>query len=148
MKNSKKIIALALILSMFLVSCNNDKKVENTESTKVETTENENDKKEEASKEEIEAEIIIVEGKDENLLSKKEIKVKPESTLYEALKDNFDIVVDDTGMLTSIDGKSQDKEKNIFWTYTVNDEMIMQGIKDYVIQKGDNIKFKLSVYEG
>ena len=148
MKNSKKIIALALILSMFLVSCNNDKKVENTESTKVETTENANDKEEEASKEEIEAQIIVVEDKDENLLSKKEIKVKPESTLYEALKDNFDIVVDDTGMLTSIDGKSQDKEKNIFWTYTVNDEMIMQGIKDYVIQKGDNIKFKLSVYEG
>lgn len=153
MKNSKKILALALVLSVFLVSCNNSEKTDTKEPTKVETSEKENDKKEisekeNSEKEEIEAKLIVLEGKKENLISEKEIKVKEGTTLYEALNDNFDIVVDETGMLTAIDGKEQVKEKNKFWTYTANDEMVMEGIKDYVIKKDDIIKLKLSVYEG
>lgn len=153
MKNSKKILALALVLSVFLVSCNNSEKTDTKEPTKVETSEKENDKKEisekeNSEKEEFEAKLIVLEGKKENLISEKEIKVKEGTTLYEALNDNFDIVVDETGMLTAIDGKEQVKEKNKFWTYTANDEMVMEGIKDYVIKKDDIIKLKLSVYEG
>lgn len=153
MKNSKKILALALVLSVFLVSCNNAEKTDTKEPTKVETSQKENDKKEvseneNSEKEEIEAKLIVLEGKKENLISEKEIKVKEGTTLYEALNDNFDIVVDETGMLTAIDGKEQVKEKNKFWTYTANDEMVMEGIKDYVIKKDDIIKLKLSVYEG
>lgn len=153
MKNSKKILALALVLSVFLVSCNNAEKTDTKEPTKVETSQKENDKKEvseneNSEKEEIEAKLIVLEGKKENLISEKEIKVKEGTTLYEALNYNFDIVVDETGMLTAIDGKEQVKEKNKFWTYTANDEMVMEGIKDYVIKKDDIIKLKLSVYEG
>lgn len=153
MKNSKKILALALVLSVFLVSCNNAEKTDTKEPTKVETSQKENDKKEvseneNSEKEEIEAKLIVLEGKKKNLISEKEIKVKEGTTLYEALNDNFDIVVDETGMLTAIDGKEQVKEKNKFWTYTANDEMVMEGIKDYVIKKDDIIKLKLSVYEG
>lgn len=144
MKNSKKLLALALVMSMFLVSCNNDTKKDEP-TTKVEETKTDEKKENQG---EVKTKITVVEGKDEKVLSEKDIKLKDGETLYDALNNNYEIIVDDTGMLTAIDGKEQDKEKNMFWTYTANGEMVMQGIKEYIVKDGDNIKLILSVYEG
>ena len=46
------------------------------------------------------------------------------------------------GMMTELEGISQDANKNQYWMYYVNDEMADVGIGDYVPKDGDKIEFR------
>lgn len=63
------------------------------------------------------------------------------------MEENMEVVKDDSGFITAIDGISQNPEENKWWTYTANGEMVNVGAYDYDIKPGDRIVFTLSVYE-
>lgn len=48
----------------------------------------------------------------------------------------------ENGMMTELAGISQDKDKNQYWMYYVNDQMAEVGIGDYEVKEGDKIEFR------
>ena len=56
-------------------------------------------------------------------------------------------VKDKEGMITSIDGHQQDSDKNIFWTYTINDKTIKKGAQEQKVKNNDKVTFNLSKYQ-
>ena len=44
--------------------------------------------------------------------------------------------------MTELAGISQDKDKNQYWMYYVNDQMAEVGIGDYEVKEGDKIEFR------
>ena len=50
-------------------------------------------------------------------------------------------------MITSIDGYQQDSDKNIFWTYTINDKTIKKGVQEQKVKNNDKVTFNLSKYQ-
>ncbi|MDO4605642.1 MAG: DUF4430 domain-containing protein [Helcococcus sp.] len=79
----------------------------------------------------------------DELKSRKSINVKHDTKLYDILSDNYSIKFKDD-MLTEIENYRDDPKENIYWTYKVNGEMPMKGIKDYKIKEESNIEFILS----
>lgn len=132
-----KKLGLALICVITLASCQ-------TNQTPV---------KEETKKEEIAVpvgqegriEFILMNGDEE--VSRKELNFKTGEKLGAVMEENMEVVKDDSGFITAIDGISQNPEENKWWTYTANGEMVNVGAYDYDIKPGDRIVFTLSVYE-
>lgn len=79
-------------------------------------------------------------GKD---FDSKDVEVEKDTTIYDLMVKNFD-AKDEGGFITSIDGKEQDKDKNIYWTYTVNGEAATKGAKEIKVNDGDKIVFNLA----
>lgn len=52
------------------------------------------------------------------------------------------------GFITSIDGKSQNPKKKIYWTYTVNDKYANKGATQYIVHNKDKVKFTLDKMKG
>lgn len=48
------------------------------------------------------------------------------------------------GFITSIDGKSQNPKKKIYWTYTVNGKWANKGANQYAVHNKDKVKFTLA----
>lgn len=65
---------------------------------------------------------------------------------YAIFQKNFDIE-DDNGFITSIDGHEQDEKDNKYWTYTINDEEVMEGASEVELTAGDKVDFSLSEME-
>ena len=60
----------------------------------------------------------------------------------EIMKENFDLV-EDKGMITSIEGLAQDEAAGYYWTYTINDEMVNTGAKDTSLTEKRSSRFYL-----
>ena len=71
-----------------------------------------------------------------------EITPEEDMSLLDAMKENCDIEESD-GLITSINGNSQDFEKNIYWFYNINGEFASVGAGEYYPQDGDLIEFDL-----
>ena len=56
------------------------------------------------------------------------------------------IVITNKGFITSIDGMSQDQKNNVFWVYTVNNEMSDKGAQNLLLKKDDTITFNLQAF--
>lgn len=90
---------------------------------------------------EVKVSVVLQEaGKD---FETKSFEVAKDTTVYDLMTKNFD-VKDDNGFITSIAGKEQNKEKNIYWTYTINDKTINTGAKDTKLKDGDKVVFNLA----
>ena len=76
----------------------------------------------------------------------KTLKVAEESNLMKVLKDNYKIE-EKNGMITSIDGHSQDEAKGLYWMYKINGEMAPKGAAETTVKKGDKIEFYQEVYK-
>ena len=53
---------------------------------------------------------------------------------------------EDSGLVTSINGISQDADAGKYWLYYVNGEFAQVGAKDYIVQDGDEITWKLESF--
>ncbi|HEL2449554.1 TPA: DUF4430 domain-containing protein, partial [Streptococcus suis] len=51
------------------------------------------------------------------------------------------------GLITEIDGVSQDTSTNTYWMYKVNGQMADKGAKDLTVANGDEIEFYLETFE-
>ncbi|MBL1225930.1 DUF4430 domain-containing protein [Enterococcus sp. BWR-S5] len=87
-----------------------------------------------------EIEVTVSLMKDDAEVTKKEITTAEDTTLMEAMKENFELE-EDNGMITSIDGIEQDEAENRYWVYTINGEMINTGAKDTTLKQGDQVEF-------
>lgn len=114
-----------LVLSILFVSgCTSEKNTSGTSDTR--------------SIDEIKVAISLV--KDGAETKKKEFTTAEDTTLMEAMKDQFELE-EDNGMITSIDGVAQDEAQGYYWVYTINDEMINTGAKDTILKQGDQVEF-------
>ncbi|SFQ01104.1 protein of unknown function [Desemzia incerta] len=75
----------------------------------------------------------------------KETDVQEGQSVLEALKDNYE-VVEDGGLVSSIEGHEQVEKESKYWLYTVNDEQPTVGASDYVLEEGDEVKWSLNAY--
>ncbi|MBM9834038.1 DUF4430 domain-containing protein, partial [Enterococcus faecalis] len=69
-------------------------------------------------------------------VTSKEVTFRENESLLEVMKENFAIKEKD-GFITSIDGISQDQKANLFWVYTVNDEMTDKGAQALILKNND-----------
>jgi hypothetical protein len=53
---------------------------------------------------------------------------------------------EDKGFVTSISGINQDAAANKYWIYYINGEMGQVGAKEYTVQDGDEITWKLESF--
>lgn len=75
----------------------------------------------------------------------KETDVQEGQSVLEALKDNYE-VVEDGGLVSSIEGHEQVEKESKYWLYTVNDEQPTVGASDYILEEGDEVKWSLNGY--
>ena len=73
----------------------------------------------------------------------KEIAVAKDTSLYDAMKENFEIK-DEDGFITSIAGKEQDAPAQKYWTFTLNEEQVNEGAKDVTLKDRDKVIFNLA----
>ena len=137
MKTIKK-LGLAFLCMIVLASCGNNQAVVEEQKATEETAPRDG--------EEGRMEFILM--YENNEVSRKELNFKVGDKLGEIMEENMEVVKDDSGFITEIDGISQVPEDNKWWTYTVNGEWSDKGAYEYEIKPGDRIVFTLSVYEG
>ncbi|GAA3024347.1 DUF4430 domain-containing protein [Tetragenococcus solitarius] len=124
----KKIAAgLALFSTLFIVGCSNEQDFADTNATTNQTTQ-----------EQVTATVEI--EKEDQMVDEKEIKTTSDETLMEVMQDNFDIK-EEGGMITAVEGIKQDEDENMYWTYTINDEMVNTGADETTLEDNDQIVF-------
>lgn len=74
-----------------------------------------------------------------------EIEVEEGQTVLEDLKNNYE-VVEEGGLVSSIESYEQDEKESKYWLYTVNDEQPNVGAADYVLEDGDKVTWGLNGY--
>ncbi|MGX7059790.1 DUF4430 domain-containing protein [Vagococcus humatus] len=130
MKQSiKKIfLTLTLMVGLFtLVACGNG----------------EADKKADTPKKDDQVTATIILQEDSKEITKKEVEVKKDESLYDVMEDNFKLEGKD-GFITSIDDHKQDEKAQKYWTYTINDEQVNKGAKDIKLKDKDKVIFNLA----
>lgn len=133
----KRTVFFALVFSLMLFSGCTSKPAESSDSSSTEGTVASSEKAEEK------ASITLLDGDKE--LSKKQVTFEKGQTLFDVLKETYD-VEDDKGMITSIDGHAQDEKDNKYWVFTINDEQVNSGAKDVTLKKDDRVVFKLEQF--
>jgi Tfp pilus assembly protein PilV len=86
------------------------------------------------------ATITLTEDGEE--VSSKEVAFEEGANLMDVMKENFE-VEEDAGMITSIEGHSQDEGASKYWLYTVNGEMAQVGAADLELSDEDEVAFNL-----
>lgn len=74
------------------------------------------------------------------------VEIEENAILLEVMKDNFE-VVEEGGFVSAINGYEQNEKDNLWWTFTVNEEMIEVGAAEYVLEKGDTVEWSLATFE-
>jgi len=136
----KWIVSYALLLSIVLVGCAKPSINETNTATEASSAEK--------SATQRTAEISFVNNTDEKSadLADKTVTFEEGTTLMSIMKANFDLV-EDQGMITSIDGLAQDESNGYYWTYTINDEMINTGANDTFLGENDKVVFTYEKFE-
>ncbi|WP_207940077.1 hypothetical protein DOK78_002463 [Enterococcus sp. DIV2402] len=129
----KSLVIVAVFVSMLgFVGCTSTPETNDTTTSTSQSKENE-----------ISLTISLI--KEDEVIDEKEITVAEGSNLMDAVKENFEIK-EDNGMITSIEGIEQDTKESYFWTYTINDEMIMTGANETELHEGDKVVFTYSKF--
>ncbi|WP_122646084.1 DUF4430 domain-containing protein [Enterococcus mediterraneensis] len=107
-------------------------------------SDNPQDAQESASTEQtVQAKVEVILKEDDKEISSKSIDFKDGDSLYDVMKNNFEIK-DDNGFITSIDGHTQNQDQQKYWMYTVNGEEATTGAKELKVKNGDEIVFNLA----
>jgi len=126
----KKFVAgIAFLSALFIVGCSNEQDAADTSEATSQTSQ---------AREEITA-TVEIEDEDQTV-DEKEIETTTDETLMEVMQDNFDIE-EDSGMITTIEGIEQDENDNMYWTYTINDEMVNTGADETTLEDNDQVVF-------
>lgn len=128
MKKKTGIIFLIALVGMILTACgaNDATNSSSTDSTK-----------------EKDISVTLVLKEDGQEFESKKVTVQPDTTLFAAVKDNFDVKAED-GFITAIDGKEQDNKANKYWTYTVNNKEVNTGAQEVKLKNKDIAIFDLA----
>ena len=127
-KNKLLFIFLIFSLSVFFVGCNKTAKDIGTDSTTKDFSIS-----------------IVVKDHDEEIFNK-EIEVVSGKILLSILNENLKIE-EENGFITSIEGRSQNPEENIYWLYFINGEFAEVGANVYEVKENDKIEFNLNTIE-
>ncbi len=87
------------------------------------------------------AQITIQE--DGKTVTNQTVSFKTGDTLLNVLKEHF-IIEEEQGFITSIEGHSQEKDKQKYWTFTIDGERATKGAKDIKLKKNQRIVFDLA----
>ncbi|MGT2783801.1 DUF4430 domain-containing protein [Streptococcus merionis] len=133
----KKIFSsLALLLAtMTLVACGANTSAPTSTSSHPQTTVVDDDQTAKATF------LVTANGK----TTEKEVTFEVGDSVMDVLEDNFAAEEED-GMVTVIDGVSQDASKNTYWMYKVNNEMAEVGAESYKLKAGDKVEFYLETF--
>ena len=82
----------------------------------------------------------------EELTDTQKVTFKKGDTVLDVLK-NYHKVEEENGMVTAIDGVSQDAAKNTYWMYDINDELAPKGVKEMTVAQEDKIVFYLETFK-
>lgn len=77
------------------------------------------------------------------------VKMPENSTVLDLLRKVTDVVTEETQygkMVVSINGVSQDKDKGLWWTYTVNGKIAETGAETKLLHDGDVIQWSLKKF--
>lgn len=85
--------------------------------------------------------IKPLEGKE----SSKKVTFTEGQTVMEVMKKNFKIE-EDKGLITSIDGVSQDTNTNVYWLYKINGELASKGAAETTLSQNDEVEFYMEKY--
>ena len=127
-KNKLLFMFLIFSLSVFFVGCNKTDKDIVTDSTTKDFSIS-----------------IVVKDHDEEIFNK-EIEVVSGKILLSILNENLKIE-EENGFITSIEGRSQNPEENIYWLYFINGEFAEVGANVYEVKENDKIEFNLNTIE-
>lgn len=78
-----------------------------------------------------------------------DVKMPENSTVLDLLRKVTDVVTEETQygkMVVSINGVSQDKDKGLWWTYTVNGKIAETGAETKLLHDGDVIQWSLKKF--
>ncbi|SNZ10421.1 protein of unknown function [Terribacillus aidingensis] len=89
---------------------------------------------------ELQATITLTEDGQE--ISTEEVAFEEGANLMDVMKENFE-VEEEGGMITSIEGHSQNDGESKYWLYTVNGEMAQVGAADIELSDEDEVAFNL-----
>lgn len=132
-KINKYFLSLLTVTTLTFTGCGNQSTTEQKDTTTTQQTESNNP-------ETTDVEISIKDTVNDKEIIKEDAKID-ENSLKDYLEKNHKAVFKD-GMMTELDGISQDESKNQYWMYYVNDQMAEVGIGDYVPKDGDKIEFR------
>lgn len=143
----KNVIMLSS-LCLFLIACGNDQVIEE-ESTVEAPTGNEDDSTEETSDDTQQLITVAIEFEiDDDIYDVDEdaweqrIEISEGTTLLELMQEHYDIE-EENGMITSIEGYSQDENLGAYWMFDINDQQSTVGAGEYVLQDGDEVEWEL-----
>lgn len=86
--------------------------------------------------------VVTVDGKED----KKTVTVEQGDSVMDVLEDHHR-VEEEGGMVTAINGVSQDPAAKTYWMYKVNDKMAEVGAEDLEVQEGDTIEFYMETIQ-
>lgn len=86
--------------------------------------------------------VVTVDGKED----KKTVTVEQGDSVMDVLEDHHQ-VEEEGGMVTAINGVSQDPAAKTYWMYKVNDKMAEVGAEDLEVQEGDTIEFYMETFQ-
>lgn len=75
----------------------------------------------------------------------KEVTFSKDQTVMEVMKKEFKIE-EKNGLITSIDGVSQNEATKTYWMYNVNGEMAPKGAAETKLSSGDKVEFFLQTF--
>ncbi|MDQ0222544.1 DUF4430 domain-containing protein [Streptococcus moroccensis] len=133
----KKVISnLSIVLALTtLVACSSPSTGSSTSSTASESVETSDTQTAQAQF------LITADGN----TTEKEVAFEVGDSVMDVLENNFTIEEED-GMVTVIDGVSQDPSKNTYWMYTVNEQMAEVGAESYELKANDKVEFYLETF--
>ncbi len=87
-----------------------------------------------------------LEIRSETSSEKQEVTFEVGDTVMDLLEE-YHTVEEESGMVTAIDGVSQDPASQTYWMYKVNGQLAEKGASELLVQSGDQIEFYLETFE-
>lgn len=78
--------------------------------------------------------------------STENVRFEAGDSVMDVLEEYYDIE-EENGMVTVIDGKSQDPASNTYWMYKVNGCLAEKGAAEQILQEGDDVEFYLESFQ-
>lgn len=75
-----------------------------------------------------------------------EVTFEKDDSVMDILEEYHE-VEEEEGMVTAIDGVSQNAAENTYWMYDINKELAAKGAKEMTISEGDTVTFYLETFD-
>ena len=93
------------------------------------------------SEETTEVTVIIFANEEE--LANDSLSVSADTTLMDAMKENYEFTVSADGFVEAIEGIEQSVDNNEFWVFEDNGEMVTEPAEEFILEDGDTISWEL-----